>query len=44
VTGIHDLLALVEANSYEEIVTTKLSEIRKVAGIRKTVTDFAFDW
>ncbi|MDD1693408.1 MAG: Lrp/AsnC ligand binding domain-containing protein [Methanoregula sp.] len=44
VTGLHDLVATVEAKSYEEIVTKVLPEIRKVKGIRKTVTDFAFEW
>jgi DNA-binding Lrp family transcriptional regulator len=44
VTGTHDLLALVEGSSYEEIVTKTLSEIRKVTGISKTVTDFVFEW
>lgn len=44
VTGLQDLLATVEAKSYEEIVTKTLAEVRKVKGIRKTVTDFAFEW
>lgn len=44
VTGLHDLLATVEAKSYEEILTKTLAEVRKVKGIKKTVTDFAFEW
>ena len=44
VTGSQDLLATVEAKSYEEIVTKTLPEVRKLKGIRKTVTDFAFEW
>jgi DNA-binding Lrp family transcriptional regulator len=44
VTGIHDLVALVEGKNYEEIVTKTLSEIRKVKGIKKTTTDFVFEW
>jgi DNA-binding Lrp family transcriptional regulator len=44
VTGSHDLVALVEGKNYEEIVTKTLEEIRKVKGIRKTITDFVFDW
>lgn len=44
VTGTQDLLALVEGKNYEEIVTKTLEEIRKVKGIKKTVTDFAFEW
>jgi len=34
VTGSHDLLALIEANSYEDIATQTLSEIRKIPPIR----------
>ena len=44
VTGEQDLLAVVEGKTYEEIVTKTLGEIRKVKGIKKTVTDFVFDW
>lgn len=44
VTGTHDLIASVEGKNYEEIVTKTLSEVRKVKGIRKTVTDFVFEW
>jgi DNA-binding Lrp family transcriptional regulator len=44
VTGTQDLLALVEGKNYEEIVTKTLEEIRKVKGIKKTVTDFVFEW
>jgi len=44
VTGSQDLLATVEAKSYEEIVTKTLPEVRKLKGIRKTITDFAFEW
>ncbi|MGD0079851.1 MAG: Lrp/AsnC ligand binding domain-containing protein [Methanoregula sp.] len=44
VTGTHDLLVSVEGKSYEEIVTKTLSEVRKVKGIKKTVTDFVFEW
>ena len=44
VTGAHDLIALVEGKSYEEIVTKTLQEIHKVKGIKKTVTDFVFEW
>jgi DNA-binding Lrp family transcriptional regulator len=44
VTGTHDLIAAVEGKSFEEIVTKTLSEVRKVKGIRKTVTDFVFEW
>lgn len=44
VTGLHDLIVTVEAKSYEDIVTKTLEEIRKIKGIRKTVTDFAFEW
>ena len=44
VTGTQDLLASVEGKNYEEIVTKTLSEIRKVKGIKKTVTDFVFEW
>ena len=44
VTGAHDLIATVEAKSFEEIVTKTLPEVRKIKGIKKTVTDFAFEW
>ena len=44
VTGAHDLVALVEGKNYEEIVTKTLSEVRKVKGIKKTITDFVFEW
>jgi DNA-binding Lrp family transcriptional regulator len=44
VTGAHDLLASVEGKNYEEIVTKTLPEIRKVKGIKKTTTDFVFEW
>lgn len=44
VTGTQDLLALVEGKNYEEIVTKTLEEIRRVKGIKKTVTDFVFEW
>ena len=44
VTGTQDLLALVEGKNYEEIVTKTLEEIRKVKGIKKTATDFVFEW
>ncbi|ACL17239.1 Lrp/AsnC ligand binding domain-containing protein [Methanosphaerula palustris] len=44
VTGSQDLVALVEGKNYEEIVTQTLEEIRKVKGIKKTVTDFVFEW
>ena len=44
VTGTHDILALVEGTSYEEILTKILGEIRKVKGISKTITDFVFEW
>lgn len=44
VTGTHDLVALVESKNYEEIVTKKLNEIRKINGIKKTITDFVFEW
>jgi DNA-binding Lrp family transcriptional regulator len=44
VTGTHDLVSLVEGKNFEEIVTKTLSEIRKVKGIKKTTTDFVFEW
>ena len=44
VTGAHDLVALVEGKNFEEIVTKTLSEVRKVKGIKKTITDFVFEW
>ena len=44
VTGTQDLIASVEAKSFEEILTKTLPEVRKIKGIRKTVTDFAFEW
>jgi DNA-binding Lrp family transcriptional regulator len=44
VTGAHDLLASIEGKNYEEIVTKILPEVRKVKGIKKTTTDFAFEW
>jgi DNA-binding Lrp family transcriptional regulator len=44
ITGAHDLLASVEGKNYEEIVTKTLAEIRKVKGIKKTTTDFVFEW
>ncbi|MFB3766570.1 MAG: Lrp/AsnC ligand binding domain-containing protein [Methanotrichaceae archaeon] len=44
VTGSQDILALVEGKDYEEILTKILSDIRKVKGINKTVTDFVFEW
>jgi len=44
VTGTQDLVALVEGKNYEEIVTKTLGEIRKVKGIKKTGTDFVFEW
>lgn len=44
VTGAHDLVALVEGKTYEEIATKTLNEVRKVKGIKKTITDFVFEW
>ena len=44
ITGSHDLLALIEGNSYEDITTKTLSEIRKVPGVSDTATDFVFGW
>ncbi|MGA2918769.1 Lrp/AsnC ligand binding domain-containing protein [Methanoregula sp.] len=44
VTGTQDLLASIEGKNYEEIVTKTLSEVRKVKGIKKTITDFVFEW
>jgi DNA-binding Lrp family transcriptional regulator len=44
VTGVHDLIALVEGKSYEEIASKTLQEIHKVKGVKKTVTDFVFEW
>lgn len=44
VTGSHDLLALIEGNSYEDIASKTLSDIRKVPGVSETVTDFVFGW
>jgi len=44
VTGTHDLVATVEGKNYEEIVTKALKDIRKVRGIKKTTTDFVFEW
>jgi DNA-binding Lrp family transcriptional regulator len=44
VTGTHDLVALVEGKNYEEIVAKTLSEVRKIKGIKKTTTDFVFEW
>ena len=44
VTGTQDLIATVEAKSFEEIVTKTLPEVRRIKGIRKTVTDFTFEW
>jgi len=44
VTGTHDLIASVDAKSYEEILTKVLPEVRKAKGIKKTVTDFVFEW
>ena len=44
VTGSHDLLALIEGNSYEDIASKTLSDIRKVQGVSETVTDFVFGW
>jgi DNA-binding Lrp family transcriptional regulator len=44
VTGTHDLVATIEAKNYEEIVTKSLADVRKVKGIKKTTTDFVFEW
>ena|GEM_PF-2622022 len=44
VTGSHDLLALIEGNSYEDITTKTLSEIRKIPGACETATDFVMGW
>jgi DNA-binding Lrp family transcriptional regulator len=44
VTGSHDLVALIEGSSYEDIATHTLSEIRKVPGVSETDTDFVFGW
>ncbi|HWQ67528.1 MAG TPA: Lrp/AsnC ligand binding domain-containing protein [Methanospirillum sp.] len=44
VTGEQDLVALIESDSYEEIVTKKLNEVRKIQGIHKTITNFVFEW
>jgi len=44
ITGTHDLVALAEGKNFEEIVTKTLSEVRKVKGIKKTTTDFVFEW
>ena len=42
VTGSHDLVALIEANSYEDISTHTLSEVREVSGVSETETGFVF--
>jgi len=42
VTGPHDLVAEIEANSFEDISTQMLSEVRQVQGISETDTDFVF--
>ncbi len=44
VTGSHDLVALIEGNSYEDIASKTLSDIRKVPGVSETDTDFVFGW
>ena len=44
VTGAHDIVVLAEGKNYEEIVTKTLNEVRKVKGIKKTITDFVFEW
>jgi DNA-binding Lrp family transcriptional regulator len=44
VTGSHDLLALIEGNSYEDIASKTLSDIRNVPGVSETVADFVFGW
>jgi DNA-binding Lrp family transcriptional regulator len=44
VTGAHDLIATIEAKSFEDVVTKTLPEVRKIKGIKKTITDFAFEW
>ncbi len=44
VTGSQDILASVEGKEYEEIVNKILADVRKVKGIRKTETDFVFEW
>jgi DNA-binding Lrp family transcriptional regulator len=44
VTGSHDLVAEIEASSYEDIASKTLSDIRKVLGVSETVTDFVFGW
>jgi len=44
VTGSHDLVAEIEANSFEDISTHILSEVRQVQGISETDTDFVFGW
>ncbi|PKP59700.1 MAG: AsnC family transcriptional regulator [Candidatus Altiarchaeales archaeon HGW-Altiarchaeales-2] len=43
ITGRHDILALVEGTSYEKIAAKVLEKIRKVKGIKRTVTDLVFD-
>ena len=42
VTGSHDLVAEIEANSFEDISTQTLSEVRQVQGISENDTDFVF--
>jgi len=44
VTGAHDILVSVEGKTYEEIVTKTLEGVRKIKGIKKTITDFVFEW
>ena len=44
VTGPHDLVAEIEANSFEDISTQMLSEVRNVPGVSETDTDFVFGW
>ena len=44
VTGSHDLVAEIEASSFEDISSHILSEVRQVPGISGTDTDFVFGW
>ncbi|NCN65617.1 MAG: hypothetical protein GW779_06650 [Candidatus Altiarchaeum hamiconexum] len=43
ITGRHDIMALVEGETHDEIASTILGEIRKIKGINKTITNFVFD-
>lgn len=43
VSGRYDIIAIIEADTYDDIVKVILDEIRKIDGVQKTITRFAFE-